>query len=208
QGGDALAAAKAQPDGIKVADKRSSRSERTGLRGERKPGEQDRSRSLEAVEDHGESREDLAARAQNVGRPDAAGTDLADVAFARQPRQDEPERHGPEQVAKRQGKEHLAGHGEGGTKPEWLCNLSQRVGRARERPWTLTPPSSSSIPASAGFPCWGRRASCFPTRRSSMRPTAPASLTARKARPSSRRAYRHCSAGWSNGSVHALQGSP
>src|SRR5207237_546788 len=59
---------------------------------------------------------------KHVGRADIARADFTDIALAGEPRQKEPERDRPEQIAERQGKEHLAGHRGGGSKPERLRN--------------------------------------------------------------------------------------
>ena len=89
-------------------------------------------------------------------------------------------------------------------RPQHCADLRRVARHATAARWTPPRPSSSSIPASAGCRCWGRRARCCPTRRSSMPPTAPAFPTASAARRRSPRASRPCSAGWSSASSPRL----
>src|SRR5439155_25813510 len=98
---------------------------------------------LQAIEDPRQRREPLAPGPEDVGCPDAPGPDLADVALTAQPGQHEPEGDRPKQIAERQGEEHLAGHGRGGSKPEQPRNLRARLRRPTELAWAQTHRSSS-----------------------------------------------------------------
>ena len=73
-------------------------------------GDEDRRRGLEAVEEKGQCGEQLASGPQDVRCPDIARADIADVAFSRDPGQQQTKWDRPQEIAKCQGKEHFAGH--------------------------------------------------------------------------------------------------
>ncbi len=99
-GGDALAALELQPDRKQVSEEGAERGDHGGLRAaQRQARDGDGDGALQHVADQGCGGEALAAGAQHIGRADIAGADGADVAGARDFRQDQAERDRAEQVA-------------------------------------------------------------------------------------------------------------
>jgi len=75
--------------------------------------DQDCSGRFQTVENERQRRQRLTSGAKDVCCADVAGTEVPDIALARETRQDKAEGDGPQEIAKRQGKDHLPGHRDG-----------------------------------------------------------------------------------------------
>src|SRR5271163_3472757 len=103
KGRHALAAAKAQPHGIEMAEKGARRAGKAGRFVMKQDRRQEiREGRLQRVENERRSGEILAPCAQHIGRADIAGADGAQVRGAREPGQQEAERDRAEEIAERQ----------------------------------------------------------------------------------------------------------
>src|SRR3954454_7297113 len=137
----------------------------------------DGDRRLQAIENERQRCEPLASGAQHIGRADIARADVADVALPEKPGKNQSERDRPKQIAEAEGEDHLTGHGAVVANRNVGATCGCAVAAPQSRSWTRALRSFSLIPALADCQCSIRRASCFPTQQSSMRPTVPPFLT-------------------------------
>ncbi len=120
-GGDALAAAKAEPDREDVSEDGAERGERThverGRAGSKQcakhAAEHDGCAAFEHVEQEGGRAKDFAAGAQDVGGADVAAAGLADVLMAEEAHEQVPRRNGAEQISRDRNERACKDHNEG-----------------------------------------------------------------------------------------------